>query len=161
MTSKYEGDMIVPEELVDEFIDSVTSSDVEEKVHPATQSLTPLPTNHLDEVKGKLRVKLERVRSSYEEKFKRKSLHEQQQHRLHAAVIAATNVEEKTFTDMIFKLSMKVIEGVQEWTRNKLFADQYVRERAVEDRNISSKRLILQDTLQKMNDCLEKISSIV
>ena len=53
------------------------------------------------------------------------------------------------------------VEQNQEWTRNQLFADEYVRERAVEDRKISNRRLVLKDTLAKMNSCLEKISCIV
>lgn len=159
LTAKYEGEMIVPEALVKEFRDSLTLSDVISLSEPKPSQAAYL--EYLEKVKDKLQAKLEDVRSSYEEKFKRKSLHEQQQYRLHAAVIAATNVEEKTFTDMVFKLSTKVMERVIEWARNKLFADDYVRERAVEDPNISERRRVLQDTLQKMNNCLDMISSII
>ena len=115
----------------------------------------------LEYAKENLRNKLEGIRETYERKFEKKTLHEQQQYRLHAAVVSAATVEEKTFTDMVFKITNVLIENVQEWVRNKLFTNEYIREHAKEDANVSRRRVVLQDTLNKMNSCLDKISSII
>ena len=172
LQDKYAEDMILPDELLQSFIASLHPSHFLSP-HASGQSLSydsdgkmsisdARGCTHAVEWRTQLKNLLENARRVWGEEFGKKSLHEQLQRRLFAAVKAAWAVEKKTFTDMVLKKTRDHLLKVRQmWVRTQLLTDTGLRASAVEDASQEARRTETKRDIEKLCRCQEEINTIV
>eukprot|EP00966_Prymnesium_polylepis_P205596 4764467-Prymnesium_polylepis.1 len=105
---------------------------------------------------------LKDAKAEYAREFGRKTLHEQLEYRVFAAVKAAWAVEKKTYTDMILKKCRDtVIKARIDWVETTMLLDPEIRADALEDHAVEVQRRELKETIKAMQRCLEELSAIM
>lgn len=185
LQDKYTEDMLLPDEVVSDFMDRLKASDL---VEPYGEDLDePYMKNGsfwVDEKKpitgirgtvtGHETVKVEiswksnladhlnQAKRKWGEEFGKKTLHEQLQRRLLAAVKAAWAVEKKTFTDMVLKKTRDyVLNARKKWVRTQLLVDQDLRANAIEDASQELRRQEIKKDIEKLRKCQNEINKIL
>merc|ERR1712176_984605 len=117
LTAKYAETMTIPESVKDEFVGDISRTDLRNMYNSGTIGEARLS------IKKKLDVQLEK----YFKEFAQKSLHQQQQQRVFAAVKAHWSVEKKTFLDCILKVSRDIIiKKREEWISASLLTNENI-----------------------------------
>lgn len=151
--------MYCPDELVASFVETLSVNDFPCSVD--TVNGTYVGRIDFEKTRKQLQEKLETVRKDFEEDYKRKTLHQQQQKRLHTAVLSSYKVESKTFTDLIFKETQKLLSEASNWIMNSLMNNDEIVKAAGEDKEIAQRRDFLKEHLEKMKACLKELSQIM
>lgn len=105
---------------------------------------------------------IENVREKWVQKYDTMSLHERQQARLLAAVLAHNKTETKTFTDEILKkTSFGVLDKRQRWLENDLMRNKKIIESAAEHEDLERKRAELRDKIESLEEGLKILKIIM
>merc|ERR1712032_1603952 len=129
----FAADTVFPDECIESFLQSIVQSDFTEPqkkiYYSESDELTPsysevevLVPRDRAVVVSRLRKKLLAQKTLYQKSFESKSLHEQQQERLHAAVDALWTVEQKTTVDLVLKaLQATPMKVLRTWVSAELW----------------------------------------
>lgn len=146
LTAKYGEEIVLPDEIINEFLMRLTIKDG--YVEGTTK----------EDIKGYLIEAREKWAKSYGAK----TLHLQQQHRLFIAVKAAFCVEKKTLTDVILKKTTSFLKEKREhWINMQLLMDQEIQKHAKEDVKTENKRNDLIKTIRDMKNCEQIILTMI
>ena len=169
LQDKYAEDILLPDELLDVFFTCIHPSQF---LRPGTPGslftfdkdgkMVIHQTSVVIQWKENLKALFIKAKQTWGEEFGKKSLHEQLQRRLFAAVKAAWGVEKKTFTDMVLKKTRDcILKAHKEWVRTKLLTDADLRASAVEDSTQEERRTAIKSDIEKLRKCQLEINTIV
>lgn len=176
---KYDELKICPDQLVEEFLWMVEDTDfktyqaididgvqfITDPIYQATETdpiYQATPTD-IDKIKKTLEERLRKARTIVVERRKKADLHTRQKEELHDVVLGHWQVEHKTFVDDIMKeIRENVLMPYQEWvTKTVTPQNQELIEQALEDSSIVAERRRLKDLIKNMQECEERLKSIV
>ena len=171
LQDKYTEDMLLPDDLVENFFNRLTLSDILKPVKDETKCYfengecwwkKPIQVPEKIEWKQNLSEKFLTEKRGWGEEFSKKSLHEQLQRRLFAAVKAAWAVEKKTFTDMVMKKTRDfILKARKKWITTQLLTDKELQAAAVEDSSQEARRQAIQVKLDNLRKCQAEIGTII
>lgn len=159
METKYAGEVVLPDELVDEFLKSLKDSDFQGA--PATPKRAPV--HHTpDQVRANLKKALLRLRDAWASDFARKTLDEQQAVRIFATVKSAFAVEVKTFVDMVLKDTRDcVLKQRERWIEREMLLDEQIRAHAREDAATQKRRADLLVLVENLNSASQHLKGVM
>ena len=150
LQAKYTEDMLLPNTVCDEIIQTFRSASWGDKDESYDQKTRRM--------KGLVR----KVVHDWAEEFGKKTLHKQLERRLLAAVTAAWAVEKKTFTDVVLKKTRDyVLNARKKWVQTQLLVDQDLRDNAIEDASQELRRQEIKRDIEKLCMCKTKIDKIL
>lgn len=180
LESKYKEEKIFPDIVIEEALGSVQQGDYCsttdkycEKTGRAdgfgrlqgraddfeTVSVT-IPRDH-ETVIDKFRRAFKKEAALHLKELEKKPLREQQLERVHAALEANYDVEKKTFTDNIMKITRIHLVDVREnWLREQLLLDEELSKQACEDEDVLIERRTTKDKISKMEKCMKEIHQL-
>ena len=89
-------------------------------------------------------------------------MHEHLEQRLFAAVLAVWTVEKKTVTDLVMKACRdSILKQREHWVQTVLLTDQQIKDAAVEESSVTSRRDHLDETIAAMKESLRILDSIM
>ena len=89
-------------------------------------------------------------------------MHEHLEQRLFAAVKAVWTVEKKTVTDLVMKACRdSILKQREHWVQTVLLTDQQIKDAAVEESSVTSRRDHLDETIAAMKESLRILDSIM
>jgi len=154
LTAKYQEQLVMPDELVDEIIDGITQD-----MYSITRRQNPTEDNRiakpLEDICDKFRQHLVAKVEENIEMFNRMALEDQHKRRILAAVRANWSVADKNLVDNVLESIINtILIEVRQWLEEIRDNDE-IREVAVEDPRIARDRDTLMDKLEKMRQTQE------
>jgi len=144
LTSKFQEESVLPMQLVEIFVNSLTPEDYTEP--PSNSSAKNRWRLQPDQVRQNLKRKLLFAREYWANSCKANDLHAQQQECVLATVRAIHSVEEKTFTDYILKETRDhVLHKCQKFIEDELITNKEVLDHAVQDPGTVQQRKALKE----------------
>ena len=112
--------------------------------------------------KDNLRSALNDASSRWKKRRTHFTLHEHLEQRLFAAVLAVWTVEKKTVTDLVMKACRdSILKQREHWVQTVLLTDQQIKDAAVEESSVTSRRDHLDETIAAMKESLRILDSIM
>jgi hypothetical protein len=112
--------------------------------------------------KDNLRSALNDASSRWSARRTHFTLHEHLEQRLFAAVKAVWTVEKKTVTDLVMKACRdSILKQREHWVQTVLLTDQQIKDAAVKESNVTSRRDHLDETIAAMKESLRILDSIM
>jgi len=149
LIDSFAQEMVLPESLMNDFVNTINAE--HDSLHAKTDA------TNTTFMKSKMKEKLTEARDRWAKKHASQSLHEHQQHRVLAVLKANWTVEKKTFTDLVYKESMRILARRRLWIQSELQSNEDILKSAVEDGDTAQKREDLKFVISKLSSCEAEI----
>ena len=155
LTSKYQENLILPEEIINKIISSINRDTIEKRVRDHRNFNHEYETRDLEEIQDNIEEIITRVVEENMEEFNREPIEEQHKRRILAASKANWAVSHKNLIDNILAVIKDyVLKPCKKWVEFSFFEDELIRQNIGEDPKIENLRKEYKDNIQKMKECL-------
>lgn len=164
LTSKYQEKLLLPDELLEEIISSITLSTVCNLDHPTKKkkyasdydSDSNYEVHDLEIVKDNIKELITTTIENNAEKFNREPIEEQHKRRVLAAVRANWSVSHKNLIDNILVANQNIIINMtKRWVKRTLIEDDTINKNTCEDPRIKTTRKEYNKIIETMRTCIQ------
>ena len=159
LTSKYQENLILPDEILNKIIATINDDTIyEEKNKFHIRGNPEYEIRHLTEIKENMKEIIQNVVEKNIEEFNREPIEEQHKRRVLAASKANWAVSHKNLIDNIHSvLQSSVLELCKRWVEHSIFEDENIRKTIGEDPKIEKVRKECKENIKIMEYCLQII----